>query len=109
MGHQRSRAGFVGLSAAAAAFAAAAMLSAATAPTARAGPFTDITNDVQDELVYAQTAFSDAATYFSPRHANDAIKVKGQRSTAAEAIDRVAGDQRLMPGVVGEHREASGG
>jgi hypothetical protein len=64
MGHQRSRAGFVGLSAAAAAFAAAAMLSAATPPTARADPFTDITTDVQDELGYAQTAFSDAATDF---------------------------------------------
>ena len=64
MGHQRSRAGFVGLSAAAAAFAAAAMLSAATPPTARADDLTVITDDVQAELGYAQDAFSLAATDF---------------------------------------------
>jgi hypothetical protein len=63
MGHKRSRAVLVDLGAAAGAFAAVAMVSAATAPTARADdPLTDIVNDVQAELGYAQTAFSQAAT-----------------------------------------------
>ncbi|HXY66394.1 MAG TPA: hypothetical protein VEI45_19055 [Mycobacterium sp.] len=74
MGHKRSRAVFVGLSAASAAFAAAAMLSAATPPTARADdPLTDITNDVQAELGYAQTAFSQAATDFSSNDPTDGL------------------------------------
>ena len=73
MGHQRSRAVFVGLSAAAAAFAAAATLSAATPPTARADPFTDITNDVQDELGYAQTAFSTASADFAAGETNPGL------------------------------------
>ena len=65
MGHKSSRAVVVGLSAAAGAFAAAAMLSAATAPIARADdPYADILSAVQAELGYAQTAFSQAATDF---------------------------------------------
>jgi hypothetical protein len=74
MGHKRSRAVFVGLSAAAAAFAAAAMLSAATPPTARADdPLTDISNDVQAELGYAQTAFSQAATDFGDGNTTEGL------------------------------------
>lgn len=70
MGHQRSRAVFVGVSAAAGAFAAAAMMSAATAPIARADdPYADILTAVQDELGYAQTAFSQAATDFGDGNA----------------------------------------
>jgi hypothetical protein len=74
MGHKRSRAVFVGLSAAAAAFAAAAMLAAATPPTARADdPLTDISNDIEAELGYGQTAFSNAATDFGDGDTTDGL------------------------------------
>jgi hypothetical protein len=46
MGHKSSRAVLVGLGAAVGAFGAAAMISAAIAPTARADDFTDIIDDV---------------------------------------------------------------
>jgi uncharacterized membrane protein len=70
MGQKRSRAVLVGLSAAAGAFAAAAMISAAVAPTARADdPYADILNDVQAELGYGQTAFSQAETDFGDGNA----------------------------------------
>jgi hypothetical protein len=66
MGHKRSRAVFVGLSGAAGAFAAAAIMSAATAPTARADdPYADILSDVQAELTAGQTALGEAATDLS--------------------------------------------
>jgi hypothetical protein len=74
MGQMRSRAVFVGLSAAAGAFAAAAMMSAATAPIARADdPYTDILNAVGAELGYAQTAFSQAATDFGDGNATGGL------------------------------------
>ena len=43
----------VGLAAAAGAFGVAAMMSAATAPTARADEFSDIVNGVEAELAWA--------------------------------------------------------
>ena len=74
MGHTRSRAAFVGLSAAAGAFAAAAMMSAATAPTARADdPYADIISDVQAELAAGQTALGEAATDFSNGDTGDGL------------------------------------
>jgi hypothetical protein len=48
----------------AAAAGLAAMISAATAPTARADSFTDVITDVETELGYGQTYFGDAATAF---------------------------------------------
>jgi hypothetical protein len=66
MGRKSTRAMFVGLSAAAGAFAAAAMMSAATAPTARADdPYTDILTDIQAEETAAAHAFTTASTDFA--------------------------------------------
>jgi hypothetical protein len=65
MGQKRSRALLVGLSAAAGAFAAAAMISAAVAPTARADDFSDILADIQAEQAAAQADFSAASTDFA--------------------------------------------
>jgi hypothetical protein len=65
MGQKRSRAVLVGLSAAAGAFAAAAMISAAVAPTARADAYADILADIQAEEADANTAFANAATDFA--------------------------------------------
>jgi hypothetical protein len=65
MGQKRSRAVLVGLSAAAGAFAAAAMMSAATAPTARADAYSDIIADIQAEEADANTAFANASTDFA--------------------------------------------
>ena len=65
MGQKRSPAALVGLSAAAGAFAAAAMISAAVAPTARADAFSDILADITAEEGYANTAFANAATDFA--------------------------------------------
>jgi hypothetical protein len=64
MDSNRSRTGvLVGIAAAAAAFGTAAMMSAATAPTARADDFTDIVTYVDSDLGVGQaditTAFSD--------------------------------------------------
>jgi len=61
----RSRAGrLIGVAAAAGAFGAAAMMSAATAPTARADDLAAIEADISGELAYGQTAFSTAMTDF---------------------------------------------
>src|SRR5271166_3881800 len=57
MGNKRSRAVLVGLDAAVGAVGAAAMMSAATAPTARADDFTDILNGVEGNFAAGQTAF----------------------------------------------------
>jgi hypothetical protein len=65
MGHKRSRAVLVGLSATAGAFAAAAMISAASAPTARADDFSDILADVQAEQAAAQADFTTATQDFA--------------------------------------------
>jgi hypothetical protein len=61
----RSRARIlVGLAAAAGAFGAAAMLSAATAPTARADDFSDIISAVDGDYAAGQAAYTDAFTDF---------------------------------------------
>jgi hypothetical protein len=51
----------IGVAAAAGAFGAAALMSAATAPTARADAYSDIVADVEADLTYGQTAFGQAA------------------------------------------------
>jgi hypothetical protein len=53
MGQKRSRVVLVGLSAAAGAFAAAAIISAAVAPTARADDFSDILANITAEQAAA--------------------------------------------------------
>jgi hypothetical protein len=63
MGHESSRAVALGLGAAVGAFAAAAMMSAATAPTAHADDFSAIIADIQAEETAAATAFTTEATY----------------------------------------------
>lgn len=61
----RSRAAtLIGVAAAAGAFGAAAMMSAATAPTARADDTAAIEAAISDQLGFGQTAFSNAATDF---------------------------------------------
>jgi hypothetical protein len=65
MGQTRSRAVLVGLSAAAGAFAVAAMISAASAPTARADDFSDILANIQADQAAAQADFSAASADFA--------------------------------------------
>jgi hypothetical protein len=65
MDSTRSRFGvLVGLSAAAGAFGVAAMMSAATAPTARADDFTEIVNTVDGVVANGQADFTAAFTDF---------------------------------------------
>ncbi|HEX3732239.1 MAG TPA: hypothetical protein VHU91_04870 [Mycobacteriales bacterium] len=65
MSDPRSRTGIlVGLAAAAGVFGAAAMMSAATAPSARADDFTDIISAVDGDYAEGQTAFTTAFTDF---------------------------------------------
>jgi hypothetical protein len=65
MGHKSSRAVALGLGAAVGAFAAAAMMSAATAPTAHADDYSAIIADIQAEETAAATAFTTASTDFA--------------------------------------------
>jgi hypothetical protein len=66
MSDLRSRSGIlVGLTAAVGALGAAAVMSATTAPTARADDFTDIINAVDVDYANGQTAFTTALTDFS--------------------------------------------
>jgi hypothetical protein len=66
MNDRRSRSGIlVGLAAAAGAFGAAAMMSGASAPTARADDFTDVINVVDGDFAAAPSAYADALTDFS--------------------------------------------
>jgi hypothetical protein len=74
MDSTKSRTGMlVGLAAAAGAFGVAAMMSAATAPTARADDFTEILNDVEGVLGYGQAAFGDASTDFGGGEVPDGL------------------------------------
>jgi hypothetical protein len=74
MGDTRSRAGaMVGLVAAAGAFGVAALMSAATAPTARADDFTDVINNVDADLTAGQTDFSAAFSDFGSSNVNDGL------------------------------------
>jgi hypothetical protein len=71
MTDMRSRSGIlVGLAAAVGAFGAAAMMSAATAPTARADDFTDVINAVDTDLTFAQADFTEASGNFSAGDVN---------------------------------------
>jgi hypothetical protein len=75
MSDLRSRSGMlVGLAAAAGAFGAAAMMSAATAPTARADDFTDIVNSADFLLAAGQTAFTTADTDFASSDVIDGLQ-----------------------------------
>jgi hypothetical protein len=66
MGDMRSRSGIlVGFAAAAGAFGAAAIMSAATAPTARADVYTDTIAAIDLDYSESQTAFDLASTDFS--------------------------------------------
>jgi hypothetical protein len=65
MGHTRARLVLVGLSAAAGAFAVGAMISAASAPTARADDFSDILANIQAEQAAAQADFTAASAEFA--------------------------------------------
>jgi hypothetical protein len=65
MGHKTPRAALVVLGAAVGAFAAGAMMSAATAPAARADAYSDIIADIQAEEAAANTAFANASTDFA--------------------------------------------
>jgi hypothetical protein len=74
MGNNRSRTGvLVGVAAAAGAFGAAAMLSAATAPTARADDFTDLINAVDGVYAVGEADFSTAFTDFGGGDVNDGL------------------------------------
>jgi hypothetical protein len=64
-GDKKSRGVLVGLAAAAGAFGAAAMMSTATAPTARADDFTDIISNVGAIVGYGQNAFGSADMDFA--------------------------------------------
>jgi hypothetical protein len=75
MDSNRSRTGVLaGLAAAAGAFGVAAMMSTATAPTARADDFTDIVNAVEGELAFGQAAFTTAAADFGSSDVTDGLQ-----------------------------------
>jgi hypothetical protein len=63
MANKKSRVG-IGLVAAGAAFGVAAMMSGATAPTARADDYTEISYAVNEAFGFGQTAFTTAASDF---------------------------------------------
>jgi hypothetical protein len=74
MSDTRSRTGILfGLTAAVGAFGAAAMMSAATAPTARADDFTDVINAIDGDYAVGQTEFGIADTDFSGGDVNDGL------------------------------------
>src|SRR5579872_7364819 len=61
----------IGLGAAAGAFAAAAMMSAAGTPTARADSLTDLLNAVNGDLTLGQADFTAASGDFASSHLGD--------------------------------------
>jgi hypothetical protein len=74
MDGNRSRAAtLVGLAAAAGCFGVAAMMSAATAPTARADDFSDIIAAVDGDFTAGQAAFGDALMDFGSSDVNDGL------------------------------------
>jgi hypothetical protein len=74
MTDMRSRSGIlVGVAAAVGAFGAAAMMSAATAPIARADDFTDVFNVVDSDFTAGQADFSSAFTDFGSSDVNDGL------------------------------------
>ena len=75
MDGNRSRAAtLIGLAAAAGAFGVAAMMSAATAPVARADDYTEILNAVEGLVAEGQESFSQAATDFSGSDVIDGLQ-----------------------------------
>jgi hypothetical protein len=74
MDSNRSRTGvLVGLAAAVGAFGAAAMMSAATAPTARADAFSDIISSVEDDFAGGQADFASASADFGSGDPSDGL------------------------------------
>jgi hypothetical protein len=65
MGHNRSHALLVTLGMAAGAFGAAALISVATARTARADDLTDLISAIDGDFTAGQAGFADALTDFS--------------------------------------------
>jgi len=83
----RSRAAvLLALAAAAGAFGAAAMMSTATAPTARADDFSTIVADVESDLTEGQMVFSQAAVDF-----DDGGVISGLQGLIAGAYDDLVG------------------
>jgi hypothetical protein len=72
MGHNRARTALVGLSATAVAFGAAAILSAATSPRARADDFSTILADITATEAAAQADFTTAVQDFAAGPSGDA-------------------------------------
>jgi hypothetical protein len=74
MSDTRSRYGvLVSLAAAVGAFGAAAMMSAATAPTARADDFTDVTNAIDGDFTIGQTYLGLAGAYLEISDVKDSL------------------------------------
>jgi hypothetical protein len=73
MGQKMSRAVLVGLGAAVGSFAVAAMMSAATAPTAHADDFGAVIADIQAEETAGATALANAATDFANGDSPDGL------------------------------------
>lgn len=73
MGHTRSRAVIIGLGTAFGAFAAAAVMSAATAPAARADDYSAIIADIQAEETAAATALATSSTDFASGDTPDGL------------------------------------
>jgi hypothetical protein len=66
MSDTRSRSGIlIAVAAAAGAFGAAALMSAATAPTARADDYTELINSLNEDFGFGQTAFTAASADFA--------------------------------------------
>jgi hypothetical protein len=75
MNDMRSRSGILfGLAASVGAFGAAAMMSAATAPTAHADDFTDVINAVDSDYAAGQTEFTTAFADFGGSNVNGGLE-----------------------------------
>jgi hypothetical protein len=72
MANKKSRVG-IGLVAAGAAFGVAAMISAATAPTARADDYTDLVHLVDENLASGQAAFTISSADFGSGDSSDGL------------------------------------
>ena len=110
MSHATPRGRFmIGLGAAAGAFAAAAMMSAAGTPAARADSFTDILNDVQTDFTIGQTYLTAAFGDFASSHVADGLAalVTGVDNDFVSTSDNIlAGSVALLandtvPGALG--------
>jgi hypothetical protein len=96
MGHKKPRTVLVGLGAAVGAFGAAAMMSAATAPTARADDFTDIIANVETDLAAGQSDFGFAETAFA---SNQVVSGTAELLSGADD-DFVAAPDSVLLGTV---------